>query len=63
MRRAISSALALAAALLLNVAAACAAPSCSDRLQQQLIDARAAPAAQRPTDRTLYIGFYRCLGH
>ena len=59
MRRAISSALTLAAALLLSVATACAAPSCSDRLQQQLIDARAAPAAQRPNDRTLYIGFYR----
>ena len=56
MRRAISSALTLAAALMLSVATARAAPSCSDRLQQQLIDARAAPAAQRPNDRTCISG-------
>jgi hypothetical protein len=61
MRRAIASALAFAA-LQACAAPVSAAPTCSDQLQQALIDARTVPVAQRTPDLTLYVRFYLCLG-
>jgi hypothetical protein len=60
-KRAIAAALTFAA-LQLGASPASAAPSCSDQLQQGLIDARTAAASPPASDLTLYVRFYLCQG-
>jgi hypothetical protein len=63
MRRGVAGGLALAA-LLVCAAPVLAAPTpgCAAQLTQAQIDARVLAAAQRPSELTLYVRFYLCLG-
>lgn len=62
MKRALVTGLMLSIMMLSVAPAVSAVPSCSDQLQQALMDARSDASAQRKSDQALYEQFYVCLG-